>query len=381
MSPQHPSFPFDTSALTRPVTRAEISAHRDELRRTGRLPSRNIRLVVSAVFVVVGAVIMFLFAVGAFARGFFVHIPRRDESPLLSFVPLLLAGLVAIAAVVLTWSIIAKVRGPRDYRLDHFARANGMQWFPLAADPPLPGMIFSLGSERKALDIVRGTTPRLVEFGNYQFTTGTGKNKTTHRWGFVAVTLATPLPHIVLDAKSNNSLFGSNLPLRFHNDQALSLEGDFDRYFTLYCPREYEADALYLFTPDIMARFVDNAAAVDVEIVDDWLFLYGQREFSTTDPATWAWLFGMVGALLDKFSQWERWRDDRLASPTPASPPGAVPLFSAEAQAAQNRPPGVAREGRRLRSGTPLWIAAIVGGVILLSMYINMAEVLDTIFR
>ena len=50
----------------------------------------------------------------------------------------------------------------------------------------------------------------------------------------------------------------------------------------------------------------------DVEIVDDWLFLYAKRDFSTLDPATWAWLFSVVGALLGKLAQWERWRDDRL---------------------------------------------------------------------
>ena len=60
-----------------------------------------------------------------------------------------------------------------------------------------------------------------------------------------------------------------------------------------------------------MARFIDHAAALDVEIVDDWLFLYGRRAFSTLDPATWAWLFSVVGALLDKFAQWSRWRDER----------------------------------------------------------------------
>ena len=116
----------------------------------------------------------------------------------------------------------------------------------------------------------------------------------------------------MLDATSNNGLFGSNLPATFDRDQKLSLEGDFDQYFSLYCPEGYEQDALYLFTPDIMARFIDHAAALDVEIVDDWLFLYGKREFSSLDPATWAWLFSVVAALLDKFAQWARWRDEKL---------------------------------------------------------------------
>src|SRR5690606_23027033 len=133
-----------------------------------------------------------------------------------------------------------------------------------------------------------------------------------------------PLPNIVLDAVGNNTLFGSNLPARFDRDQRLSLEGDFDQYFQLYCPEGYERDALYLFTPDIMARFIDNAAQLDAEIVDDWLFLYSKRKLSTLDPATWAWLFSVVAALMTKFDQWARWRDERLLLEHPSSAAAAV---------------------------------------------------------
>ena len=201
----------------------------------------------------------------------------------------------------------------RWYRLDRFARANGMSFVPriVGAGASRHDLRHRRLAARRRI-VVRGDRPRFVEFGNYSYTTGSGKNRTTHQWGYVAVKLDVPLPNIVLDATSNNSLFGSNLPVTFDADQRLGLEGDFDQHFSLYCPEGYERDALYLFTPDIMARFIDNAAALDVEIVDDWLFLYGKREFSTLDPATWAWLFSVVAALLDKFAQWARWRDERL---------------------------------------------------------------------
>jgi len=284
----------------------------------------------------------------------------------------LLPVLVIVAVVVIVTVIAVRAwRGTRirAYRLDRFARANGMSYRPRHANPPLPGMIFGLGSAREATDLVRGDRPRFVEFANYRYTTGSGKNKSTHRWGYVAVRLDVPLPHIVLDATSNNGLFGSNLPLTLDKDQRLSLEGDFDQHFTLYCPRGYERDALYLFTPDIMARFIDNAAALDVEIVDDWLFLYAKRDFSTLDPATWAWLFSVVRALLDKLAQWARWRDERLAA-------SAAPIVGVDAGGASTAPampfvapatllrppPGVAAPGRRLRKGVP-WAAIIVFAV------------------
>ncbi len=350
------STPFDARPLLEPADRAAVRAYVQQLRQSGRAPTGGgVQLVVG---ILVGVVFMMIFGSTFFSviTGL-LSMGAGGGGVLFVIVPILM--LLAVVAVTGTaiYRLVWGTSGDRWWRLDRFAHANGMTWYPTSPNPPLPGMIFSQGSSRVATDVLRGTTPRFVEFGNYRYTTGSGKNRTTHRWGYVAVKLSSPLPHIVLDATSNNSLFGSNLPASFDKDQRLSLEGDFDRHFTLYCPQGYERDALYLFTPDIMARFIDNAAALDVEIVDDWMFFYGKREFSTLDPATWAWLFAAVAAALDKFAQWERWRDDRLAAP--AAVESALPFV---APAALLRPPGVAAQGRRLTRGVP-WRTLIVVGV------------------
>ena len=353
---------MDPRPLTEPVDRAAVTAYARQLRQEGRAPSAfgGIAVVITAVVIVLlvfmfgttflsiaGSVIA-LTAGGAQTGG--------PAAAVFLVVPFLIMAAIAVAVV---FGVIRALSGTSErwYRLDRFARANGMSYLPHVAAPRLPGMIFGLGESRQATDLVRGEHPRFVEFGNYAYTTGSGKSRTTHQWGYVAVKLDVPLPNIVLDATSNNSLFGSNLPAMLDKRQRLGLEGDFDTHFALYAPVGYERDALYLFTPDIMARFIDHAAALDVEIVDDWLFLYGQRAFSTLDPATWAWLFSVVGALLDKFAQWARWRDERLATDAAAaasvmsSSPGdavgtAVP-FTPPA-ALLRPPPGVAPPGRRL---------------------------------
>lgn len=272
---------------------------------------------------------------------------------------------IAVVAGAAAWFVIAqRMRRVRLWRLGRFAEANGMRYLPSESDPGLPGMIFSLGSSRQATDVLRAETPRETEYANYRYTTGSGKNRTTHRWGYVAIRLDVPLPNIVLDATSNNGIFGSNLPASFARGQRLSLEGDFDQHFALYCPEGYEQDALYLFTPDIMARFIDNAAALDVEIVDDRLFLYLKRDVVTLDPGTWEWLFSVVHAIDDKFAQWARWRDDRLAAApaaTPAAAPGSSP--TAPALALLRPPPGVAQEGRRLKRGVS-WITIVIVAVV-----------------
>jgi hypothetical protein len=314
---------------------------------------------------------------------------------MLPFIVLVLLMLGAVAYIVVRVVRATGAAADRVYRLDRFARANGMSYMPRMPRPPLPGMIFGIGNSRVSSDIVRGTVPRFVEFANYTYDTGSGKERHTFHWGYVALKLDTPLPNIVLDSTSNNDLFGvSNLPVSFDKDQRLHLEGDFDKHFALYCPRGYERDALYLFTPDIMARFIDNAAALDVEIVDDWLFLYSKRDFSTLDPATWEWLFSVVGALLDKFAQWSRWRDERLeeAATTSVAAHVTQPVASASAEAPASAlpfapptglltppPPGVAQQGRRLQRKVP-WGAFVVVGLVIVLWVLIQTGVLGQLF-
>lgn len=370
------SLPFDARPLVEAVDKDDVRAHMQQLRATGRVPKTS---TVPAVVVaaVIGVVFLIMFAnIAVGILGSFWQLARDGGggSPagiLFAVFPVFFLVVIVGLVVVVAAKLFRGASGERWYRLDRFAQANGMTWHAESPAPPLPGMIFGLGHGRRATDVLRGTRPRFVEFANYRYTTGSGKNQTTHQWGYVAVKLSTPLPHIVLDALGNNALFGSNLPASFDKEQRLSLEGDFDRYFALYCPRGYERDALYLFTPDIMARFIDNAAALDVEIVDDWLFLYAKRDFATLDPATWAWLFAAVAALLDKFDQWERWRDERLAGvavETPVPPAVAASASSAAAlpfaapTAALRPPPGVAPQGRRLTRRVPWGTIAVFAG-------------------
>ena len=391
------SAPFDASALTAPVDAATLKAHRASLAASGRLPGSTMSTGLVVVLVVVG-VIAFATLSGAFTLFAAVgsSIAGSGWSMLISLVPLALVVGIGLLVTVIMISF-ARRRRERGYRLDRFAAANGMTWYAESRNPPLPGLIFGQGRDRMASDLVRGTVPRFVEFANYRYTTGSGKNQTTHKWGYVAIKLSTPLPHIVLDAVGNNGLFGSNLPRGFDKEQRLGLEGDFDRFFALYCPVGYERDALYLFTPDIMARFIDHAAQLDVEIVDDWLFLYSRRDFSTLDPQMWAWLFSVVGALLGKLAQWERWRDDRLAvaaagmagadavasgsaagAAVGAPIPGDLPFTPPELVA---RPPaGVAPEGRRLKTRVP-WATIVIGSVLVVVWLVSQSGVLSLLFR
>jgi hypothetical protein len=130
------------------------------------------------------------------------------------------------------------------------------------------------------------------------------------------------LPHMVLDSRINNAELGglvlkSNLPEGFKKDQKLSLEGDFDKYFTLYAPKGYERDALYVFTPDLMALFIDEVSTFDGEIVDNQLFIYGEQKFDLTNQAQLERIFQIIETVGTKaIRQTKHYADERVGDKT-----------------------------------------------------------------
>jgi hypothetical protein len=140
----------------------------------------------------------------------------------------------------------------------------------------------------------------------------------------------------------------------------LSLEGDFDRYFTLFCPKQYERDALYVFTPDLMALCIDEVAPFDVEIVDDWMFVYSPRAFRMDDPALLDRLFRIIDVVGSKaLRQTSRYHDDKAAVPFPANV--------------------VAPSGQRLRRRFPVAAIVILAVVLGLPVLLGLALVIGAV--
>jgi hypothetical protein len=339
-------FALDTEPLTEPVSPRSVQAHASLLKKNRPLTVGSKLASGLIVCVVLVAVVLF-------------GVLLVDVARLPAGVPIALAILAfVVAAVILVWwRLRRRLRADREgrYRLQNFATANNMTYHDQVADPGHPGMIFAIGGERIATNVLRTSSAPHVEFGHHQYILHSGKHAMTHNWGYVAITLDTALPHIVLDAVGNNSILGSSMPTSFKTAQRLSLEGDFDRYFELYCPEGYERDALYLFSPDVMARFADHAVLFDIEIVDNTLFLYTGPAVVTLSPSMWEWLFDTVTALNAKIARWERWRDEKKPEP-------AQPAAQATAPSTAALQPGVAIAGQRLRTRKRgFWI--VVGAV------------------
>jgi hypothetical protein len=241
----------------------------------------------------------------------------------------------------------------RQIRFENFASDNQLTYLPTPSKPSFPGIIFSSGSQRLLYDRFLSDN---FEIGNYRYTVQHGKSSTTYKYGYIRVALERHVAHMLLDAKSNNTnIFGlsiSNLPITLNKDQTLSLEGDFNDYFTLYAPKEYERDALYIFTPDLMALLIDEVAQFDVEVIDDQLFIYG-KEFKLVESQTWQRLFDIIATIGKKtISQTDYYADERVGN---------------------RQLDIVAEPGRRLRQGVPwyvivftiLWVLGYILQIIL----------------
>ena len=262
--------------------------------------------------------------------------------PFLALFLLLILGCGILAVVLQARSNFAGLDWESMYRLHEFAEDNGLQYFPAPAraasadEERYPGQLFQPG--RRVYNRLRSTTGRFMEIGSVRWANGGSAKGTWYiNRGYVAVQLDRHLPRMVLDAEANSG--AHNAVLVGGSGTVVRLEGDFNEHFTLRVPIGYERDALYVLTPDLMALLIDETSAFDVELVDDWMFLYSPQPFVAADPVLYERLFRILSTVgVKAVTQTSRYRDSRA--------------------------PWSGQKGARFVRGTPLWVVIISWGAI-----------------
>ena len=336
---------LDLSGLTDPIRRDELREFTRWAKSQRAHFPRQARAVFGTIVVLLIAPLLFLFGIAVVPMAISGASGATTNT---GFAVFATVAIVVLAVVAILYSIRLLRRDARFgsiwrrwLRLTRFANANGMAFAASVIEPGYPGVIFHSGKRREATDVMAALSEPFFELGNYRYF-GSQNERQRNEWGFVRIRLQRRIPHLMLIPTTGK--VKSRLPVVFSRDQVLSLEGDFDRYFTLYAPKEYERDALYVLSPDLMVLLMDNAAPFTIEIVDDWMFVYSTKPFDMRDPSTYDRLgriIAVVGAKTRR--QTARYSDDRTAD------------------RATNV---VAPAGRRLRGRLP--IAATVGGILVL---------------
>jgi hypothetical protein len=191
---------------------------------------------------------------------------------------------------------LARVRLPRwgsrlwreRLMVSRFAEENGASYEPNTERMPPSGLIFGQGHDRRITDRVSFSAEPRFEVGNLHYRVNLPRNSVIdYHWGYIRIPLERHFPHTVLDSTSNNGLRGAALPARLRNRGEIELEGDFSEFFVLTVPQGYERDALYLLTPDLMLMLIEEGADLDIEIIDDILFVYRPRIFRLSSAEEW----------------------------------------------------------------------------------------------
>ncbi len=125
----------------------------------------------------------------------------------------------------------------------------------------------------------------------YQYTIGSGKNKTTYSFTVFEIKFTGTFPHLYLNYKSD---WYSNAPSFFSPLAKITLPSEFEDKFKLYSPKEYEIETLQIFTPQIFALLLDSKWNHDMEFVDGELVIYSKKRFNS---------FAELDAELDKIKK------------------------------------------------------------------------------
>lgn len=226
------------------------------------------------------------------------------------------------------------------------AAEGGYDYRPQMVNPPVSGLLFANTKHVVMSDIVDATqTATPFMFGSLSAQGGRVRNAK-----LVMILLPRPVPNMVLLSTGEGVLGKAGVAL--DESQRLALEGDFGRTFSLYCPREYETDALYIFTPDVMARLVDSAAGCDIEFVDNRVLIYApSAAFETADALSV--VPGLVRFLESKLHrQTLRYHDDRRSTGSESDPFRRAQITALGGADSHFR---VGLRGRRLRRRTTIW--------------------------
>lgn len=227
-----------------------------------------------------------------------------------------------------------------------FASDNGLEFSPESTARDFHGLVWDEGTTYRLEHLwpaeVKGARPDGPDYGTVGRADRNGAIHSTGT-GYLAIRLDRKLPHIVLQRRRGAMFYAGDGP-------ELALEGDFGKHFELHVPDGYERDGLYVLTPDVMRVLIDEAADQRVEIVDDWLFVFGDR-VDVTDPAVHARMHRIYAAIAAEIRpQTDAYRDERV--PRDAAQPLAVDR--------------VARRGRRLPRA--VWIPGVLIAVAIATL-------------
>ena len=214
-----------------------------------------------------------LVAVLLFAAAMLLGLWFLGRTDILTVSPILgvfVIGYTVLAAVAFAWWAIGL---SRRVKVAAFAWQNGWAYADALERTRRPGAPFARVAHGRERAVVACDDERMpFELGMHHSVSHGQERATIQRpFAFVELPLPSSVPHIVLANRRRSVIPTLGLG---RGAARMDLEGDFAQTFRLIVPEGYQQDALYIFTPDLMARVLDLGSGAEIELVSDRLYVY-----------------------------------------------------------------------------------------------------------
>ncbi len=218
---------------------------------------------------------------------------------------LMLAMLLVASVIAALYSAFhLKLRNKQTQFDESFGKFLATNNFSLGVETDIPAttepFIYGIGSRNETARAFSGIiSSRPFSAYVYTYFKKTKNSENSYPFTVFRFSLSKSLPHLVLDSRKNDGII-SGIPRFFSDDQRIELEGDFNNYFDLFAPRDYEIEALDILSPDFMQMLMDFHTDFDVEINKTEVYLISKG--INYDQQSMQEVFKAAEVLIEKFN-------------------------------------------------------------------------------
>jgi hypothetical protein len=136
-----------------------------------------------------------------------------------------------------------------------FANSNNFDYQKKGIVPTQTGHLFFVGNSNKISDVISGNySNRQFLFFLYSYDIGYGKNRRSYHRAVLTISYGVNLPTFIMRRSGIKALLeeeGDKIKSNGYTER-LQLEGDFNKHFEVFIPKDTEQDVLTILTPDIL---------------------------------------------------------------------------------------------------------------------------------
>ncbi len=188
--------------------------------------------------------------------------------------------LTLVLLIIIPFVSFAYIRDKTDYAfVEQFAKQNGYTLDHGQNESITPVSTYLKMGRNQYIDHVMTGLYGRFPLRIYTFNTTIGDEKDPEQLEFSVFEISYPgtVMNMLLD--TGNHILDKSLIV----GKKLELEGNFNNYFDVYVPEGSEIEALMILTPDVMEQLIVKSRKYSIEISNNKLFIYTEREINNSE--------------------------------------------------------------------------------------------------